>query len=282
MNTAALALQRPLFHGVTVHSRPGLEAWLSRAGLDVAAPDWHACQLGETVAFDGRVAVQRLAIEPGHPPLYLKIYNHRNETRRFFCRRSKAYQEVTGMVELQRIGIPTLDVIAWGERRRFGCLIEAFIITVDATCSGSLRDVVNEEFPHYPPEQKTARIEALAAILLPQLRQVHDAGFFHRDLKWRNLLLKRDQEGREDLIWMDCPRRRFGWFGGIRSDHNRLVDLSSLAQLSLQHLSRTQRWRFLRQYLGDGHEARSKAKLWFRLIAARLVTQGPPRGSVER
>ncbi len=80
----------------------------------------------------------------------------------------------------------------------------------------------------------------ISAEIISQLQRAHRSNFFHFDLKWRNILVVRDADGHYRCSWIDCPRGRYM---RLRPGRGQLVDLSSLARLSLSYLSRTRRLR---------------------------------------
>jgi len=73
-------------------------------------------------------------------------------------------------------------------------------------------------------------------------RIMHEHGFAHNDLKWRNLLV--DPQRRLYLI--DCPTGSF-WRGPLLQ-HRIVKDLACLDKVAKYHLSQTQRLRFYLQY----------------------------------
>ena len=87
----------------------------------------------------------------------------------------------------------------------------------------------------------------LARQLAEILQRLHGANFFYYDLVWRNILVSRDKEGRARLFLIDCPRGGTTRFGRARK---RLRDLASLDKSAVQFCSRSERLRFLLDYLG--------------------------------
>ena len=85
-------------------------------------------------------------------------------------------------------------------------------------------------------------VQEVSLQLARSTRAMHDRGFAHNDLKWRNLLV--DPQRRLYLI--DCPTGAF-WHGPFLQ--RRIVkDLACLDKVAKYQLSRTQRLRFYLQY----------------------------------
>ena len=76
-------------------------------------------------------------------------------------------------------------------------------------------------------------------------RRMHDEGFAHNDLKWRNLLV--DDGDVPTVYLIDCPNGAF-WRGPLR--YRIVKDLACLDKIGKYRLSRTQRLRFYLDYAG--------------------------------
>ncbi len=189
----------------------------------------------------------------------------------FFLRPGKAAVETFGYACLQELGIPSLEVIAFGELRTLGMLRAAFLVTREIEDSRDLAAFAREVWYPLAADQRSRLYAEIAQQLAEQLRRAHAARFFHHDLKWRNLLIQR-VAGRYTPVWIDCPRadvKRLRWRRGV------IVDLSALARLALSYLNPRERYRFLRRYLGPG-APRGQAKQLFRKVEAHLARR-PPR-----
>ncbi len=75
-------------------------------------------------------------------------------------------------------------------------------------------------------------------------RTLHDAGFAHNDLKWRNLLV--DGGPSPTVYLIDCPSGSY--YRGTILDYRIVKDLACLDKLASKTLSRSQRLRFYLDY----------------------------------
>jgi tRNA A-37 threonylcarbamoyl transferase component Bud32 len=108
------------------------------------------------------------------------------------------------------------------------------------------------------------RREALAAVAAA-VRRMHDAGVFSSDLQETNLMLDR-AGGALRIYFVDLDRfRRMGRVGWKRRRRN-LVQLDRSVG---RFMSRSERLRFLRSYLGEGWDRRTVRKLVQRLMRER-------------
>lgn len=260
-------------HGLSRCHGDSDEALLLALGL-AAASDWRDALQGQVIERSSGGLVTRFQPDSG-PAVFAKVYDLRSQPWDFFLRRGKAQIESQGYQILAEISIPTLKCRALGERRHFGRLIEAYIVTEDAGAISDLAKFAEREIDPLEAAARAKLVLDLSRHLAAQLRLSHAAHFYHCDLKWRNLLVRRHGEGYE-LVWMDCPRQRSGLIARLTSRHSRILDLSSLARRGLRHLSLSQRWRFLRLYLGD-QVTMAETKALFRAIQAHLARRAPRR-----
>ena len=89
-------------------------------------------------------------------------------------------------------------------------------------------------------------------------RALHDIGFAHNDLKWRNLLVGPGE--RPTVYWIDCPSGCFWW--GAFLQYRIIKDLACLDKVGKYQLARTQRLRFYLDYAGKVRlDAGDKARI---------------------
>lgn len=181
--------------------------------------------------------------------LYLKrVWKaHLKDGLRSLLRRGRVWsvcrQEWENSVALQRAGIATAELVAFGEecgplRERF-----SFIITRaadgDLTLQQFLRDCSD-------PKLRRGTLQALAR----HVRAMHDQGFFAPDLFARHIFIdSRDRNGSgPGFCLIDMARLRHGRPGSRRL---RVLSLAALCvSVPLAHGSIRERLRFLRSYGG--------------------------------
>jgi Lipopolysaccharide kinase (Kdo/WaaP) family len=260
------------FHGLRRCPAASEEALLFSLGLSSRC-EWRQALQGQVIEQSSGGIVTRFQPESG-PAVFAKVYDLRAQPWEFFLRRGKAQIECQGYQILATIGIPTLKCRALGERRHFGRLLEAYIVTEDAQAISDLAKFAERQIDPLDFASRAKLVRELSLHLAAQLRLAHASNFYHRDLKWRNLLVRRQGDSYQ-LVWMDCPRQRSGFWGRLTATSSRILDLSSLARRGLRHLSLSQRWRFLRLYLGN-QVPLAETKALFRAVQAHLAKR-PPR-----
>ncbi|MGH8726594.1 MAG: lipopolysaccharide kinase InaA family protein [Burkholderiales bacterium] len=254
---------------------------LASIGISGQSNDWETVTKGDLVSASSSITqCYKVALNSGES-IYFKRYTYNRDRFRYWLRRSKAMTEVWGYGELSRIGIPVPEILAYGEQRQFGFLRAAFIVTLAVGESKDLKKFTDELQSRIERKQ-TYRI--LAKQLASQLRAAHEKGFFHHDLKWKNILV-RQTAGGSSLHWIDCPRAHHKAFHRQRAV---VCDLASLARDARDHLSPFEQLRFLHDYLGDEFDKAALRNLVRKIndrvyakSAASLVHCGQALGEVQ-
>jgi len=196
--------------------------------------------------------------------VYFKRYLYPVGRYKTFLQPSKAAIENFGFNVLKKIGIPAPEVIALGESRRFGILDYAIIITKEIKSTMSLEEFAETQWINMPADEKQTSYCQISGSLIHQLRKAHKYKFYHYDLKWRNILIRSNNDTFE-TVWIDCPRARISIF---RSRRNVIVDISSLARLCTRYFSKTEQLRMLNRYSTDGRNL-------MRAVSIRLSKREP-------
>ena len=149
-------------------------------------------------------------------------------------------------------------------------LIATFVVTRGIADTIDLSEFALEHWYPLPRVERRAIARELSDGLAKQLRTAHAGGFFHHDIKWRNVLV-RQREGHWETIWIDAPRAsrmRFREHRGV------VVDLSCLGRMAVQLLCPYECMRFVCRYLGR-ERTPGAAKNLFREVQAHLDRRPP-------
>jgi len=231
--------------------------------------DWLALNIGTKVSNSKRVKVYRVDLKDGSC-IYFKTYSFHGRLKDYFMRQSKCAVEVNSYQILEEIGIPTIKLLAFGEDRLFGMLKSCCIVTLGVDDTTQLEDWAKEVWLKLPEGEKKKSYKQIFEETAKYTRMAHDAGFFHYDLKWRNIIIKNDGDNYK-TTWIDCPRGRKM---NLREERGRMVDLSCLARLALSYLTKTQRLRFLYTYYGENASRDEIKKMWY-LVTDHLSRRKP-------
>ncbi|SFP75873.1 Lipopolysaccharide kinase (Kdo/WaaP) family protein [Geopseudomonas sagittaria] len=222
-----------------------MSGWQLAADLPAAAQEVFAdldrvfALEGEWIAGDQMSKVLRVAVNGRR--YYVKQYWGAGKGLRRWLGRPRVKAEWQNLRLFAKWGIPTAPVVAWGLERRFGCFARGALITAELADTEDLAALARN---HDPRLQQRDWLDKVSRQLAEVTRLMHQHGFAHNDLKWRNLLV--DEGG--DLYLIDCPTGSFWW--GPLLDYRIIKDLACLDKVAKYHLPRTRRLRFYLQYRG--------------------------------
>ena len=211
---------------------------LARAGL-ATFDDWMDVATDDERPAGRQETLTRFDL-PGRDDfgVFLKRCRPAGPMPRFFLRHSRQRREAESAWTLQTLDVPTVEVVAAGERRRFGCVSAAFVATCEIRGAGPVSERATTS-----RRERNALIDALARVV----RRMHDGGFVDHDLYLRNVLVRRTPEGAHEVFIIDSPRGRLRRFGQRRGT---VRDLACLDRGARTRASRSDRVRFMKTYLG--------------------------------
>lgn len=187
---------------------------------------------------------------PSPTPAFYKQYFYRPPSFGFLGRPSKARCEYNNYGVFETLNLRCAERIACGEDRdKLGRLRSAFIITRAIPDAIGLIDFMSGRADNKPAVATSRGRRTVLRQLAAMTRVIHEAGFYHHDLVWRNILVNVDSNGGPQVWWIDCPRGQFDRWSPWRR-RRQLKDLASLDKCGSQYCSRTERLEFIKSYLG--------------------------------
>lgn len=212
----------------------------------------------------------RCDLDDGRTVFFKRYIYPRSRWREFWLRPAKSAVEYWAYSRLAALGIPTLHVVAFAEQRRWAALSGGCIVTEGIPDTLDLETFVRTVWCRWPRARRRESARAIGETILRQARVAHAGGFFHHDLKWRNLLINTKGDP-DSVVWIDAPRA-----SRMRLRHRRgvVTDLSGLARIAISVFSRAECMRFLRLYLGEEAD-RTQRKRLFRSIHNHLSRRLP-------
>ena len=201
---------------------------------------------GERITKDPLSEVIR--VEEAGVRYYVKRYagNGKNARRRWYGLRQwlapvRVKKEWQNLLAFRSWGIPTARLAAYGIERHWGGFRRGALVTEEIRDTTDLARVAlqNDDRLH-----DRCWVGEVAAQVARITRRMHDAGFAHNDLKWRNLLVTHGE--RPQVYLIDCPSGSY-WRQPFLS-YRIVKDLACLDKVAKYHLTRTQRLRFYLDY----------------------------------
>jgi 3-deoxy-D-manno-octulosonic acid kinase len=201
--------------------------------------------------------------------MVVRRYSHgglfRTLTQDLYLFGSRSFREVALTEEIRSCGIPTIQPIGAIHRSVFPFFYRAHLLSLEVPSAKDLIHYLLEMGPHPLGETLSLKrkVTRSAGLLL---RQFHGAGFFHRDLQLKNLLLAGDR-----LFLIDFDRSYRKTSLSLRERLKNLLRLDrSVAKWKRKGLSitKTDRWRFFLAYAGDDSKLRSAMR---RAVKSSLI-----------
>ena len=181
--------------------------------------------------------------EVGNKRYFVKRFTGGGKNLRKYIGRSRVRSEWENLLFFQSLGLPGAKVVAYGEEIRFGIFQRGAMITEEAVNTNDLLQMTKHSNPLLKDREWMSQVIAQVADCT---KVMHENGFIHTDLKWRNILITQEQHPQITLI--DCPagEKPFKPF----LERGKIKDLACLDKLGKHHLSRTQRMKFYQLYTG--------------------------------
>jgi hypothetical protein len=202
----------------------------------------------------GRKRFYRLVAEGEEPGLFVKVFPIRGVWPRLrsFLRPSKARREAWVAASIRKRGFEVAGPAAVGEERVLGTLVRSFSAVPERE-GRDLRNLLAD------PQTSASERRSLAVRFGSFARSLHDAGVDQDDFSPNNFLV--DPDG--GFVLIDFERCRVGAPLGGR----RWILLAKLHRHDLS-VTRTDRLRLLRAYLGEKTDRRAVRKAWEQIDAA--------------
>ena len=208
---------------------------------------------GETITRDEISEVHRLQVGDRH--FYVKRYVEAGKNLRRFIGRPRIRAEWENLLKFKRWGIPTVPVVGYGMQCLGLMFDRGALITLGIP---NTRDLASLAGSAHALLDNAAWRRSVIRQVAQATRTMHDHGFAHNDLKWRNILVDAQIPPRIYLI--DCPAGS-KWPGPLLN-YRIIKDLACLDKLGKYHLRQTDRLRFYLDYTGrDRLDSRDKQRI---------------------
>ena len=194
---------------------------------------------GEKVASDPISQVIKTTV--GDKFYYVKRYHAAGKGFRRYFGRSRIRAEWENLITFSRLGVPTPKIVGYGQRVECGRFKCGALITEEIVNSIDLAALVKTQPAIL--QDKRWRLSVMDQIA-EYTRIIHDAGYVHGNLNWRNILVTLSEQ--PQVYFIDCPAG--GLRRGRRLHRDKLNDLVFLDKLGRIHLRLTDQLRFYKRY----------------------------------
>ena len=240
-----------------VHIEPEYQKLMAAADLDSVRGVFEST-LGKMLTndgVDGDEDVTRIRLMDGSltRTFYVKRYWNREFTqmkrraiRGSWVGPSVMRAEFERVAELGRMGLRVPRLVAYGDQRLCGGVVNTFMITEEIPDAMGVDFVVHKWIGEHPPEQQRLLRDELIEECARMVKVMHAHGFEHHDLFFRNIMIS--GQSMSNVYFFDCPCA-FHWPQFIMK-FRCVHDLATLDAAAGVIFSRSQRMRFMHQYLG--------------------------------
>ncbi len=177
---------------------------------------------------------------------------------------SKARREWRITTAAAERGLPTVTPVAYGERRRFGILMESYLLTVRLFNCVTLEESLFSEDGTLRANAKTRR--QLIGLLAALLRRMHDDGIYHQDLHPGNFLVETLPSGEKRIHLLDLHRASARPTLALKHRIKSLAQFNMFASISL---SAGERLLFFNSYFGEDEPWKNEKRTLLTLIDKR-------------
>ena len=196
---------------------------------------------GEKITQDPLSTVHRIWVADRY--YYVKRYTGAGKNLRRYVGRPRIQAEWENLLNFHAWGIPSATVVGFGQQWHNGAFVRGALITEELSDTSDLARIATQRDARL---QDRAWVSHVSRQIAWATRMMHDQGFTHNDLKWRNLLV--DNQALGNVYFIDCPGGSFWWGPMLR--YRVIKDLACLDKIAKHHLSRSQRLAFFKLYLG--------------------------------
>ena len=172
---------------------------------------------------------------------YIKVYTKAGKRLKHFIGRSRFQGEWENLMFFQKLGIPTPEVVAFGQESSLKIFKTGALVLKEAENTMDLAAIAKNN-PELLKQKKW--IEQIGLLYAKYTRRLHENKFIHIDLKWRNILVTMDKKPK--VFFIDCPSG--GKKNGVLLYYGMIKDLACLDKIARRHLSKTTRLKFYLMY----------------------------------
>jgi tRNA A-37 threonylcarbamoyl transferase component Bud32 len=203
-----------------------------------------------------------IRIYAGGRTYYVKRYQAKGMHRWKAFHRCRPVTEYHNYDYFARLGIPVPQIVGYGIQRIMGLFRRGVIITEGVPHATDL-DTLMRTRPDLFCDR--AWLFQVLQSLADYVRRLHEDGFTHEDLKWRNILATTTKVPSVFLI--DCPSGSRKMY--LRHKYFLVKDLAGLDRPAARNLSCTTRLRFYLWYRNQSKLTPRDKKLIAKVIARR-------------
>jgi hypothetical protein len=154
----------------------------------------------EQVTRDALSGVARLQLDGSY---YVKVFSGAGNRLQHLIGTGRFQRELRNYGYFAELGLATPELVAWGCDTRLGILQRAVLVTREVTGAIDLEKYIASGQLY---KNGAADAREILGQWADATRLFHQRGFYHGDLKARNVLVRREATRTAQLLYFDCPR----------------------------------------------------------------------------
>ena len=256
-----------LEHGYIRKVHDGMR-WLVHEDFMPGFPDRIPCTINDPIPGSDRVLLQKKSgracflIKQGRRDqgdIFVKLYEPRAwiEYIKYLFKNTRAKAEYRTNLLFRKHGLPTPVPLAWGEKRVFGIWTKSALVLECIDPGTTLSDYLKEN-------RSKASTSKTTETLAVHVAQLHNSGFYYRDLHGQNILLGNTRENGGRLYFVDLHEVRHVGKIEYRMCIDDLGRLNGYVNTPVRN-----RIAFLKKYLAERNVSSDEWKVWARDIDKR-------------
>ncbi len=134
---------------------------------------------------------------------YVKDFSGSGNRLQHLVGTGRFQRELRNYQYFAELGLATPDLVAWGCETRLGMLQRAVLVTREAAGATDLEKFIASGKLY---SEGIGGAREILGHWADATRLLHQHGFYHGDLKARNVLIRKTSQGKPELLYFDCPR----------------------------------------------------------------------------
>lgn len=172
---------------------------------------------------------------------FVKMYWGAGKKLRRYIGRTRIRGEWENLKYFQQVGVATAPIVAYGQEYDRGVFKRGALITEELKGTADLADLATADSPLL---KDRAWVRCVADQVAAYTRRLHEHGFVHTDLKWRNIMVTPEADPK--VYFIDCPSGRE--VPGPLLSRGVIKDLACLDKVAKYALTPSDRMYFYKRY----------------------------------
>lgn len=226
------------------------KAWRVTPAYQFTAAGAAFADLDQVFALEGKLMASDLIsrvirVQLEDTRYFVKMYWGAGKKLRRYIGRTRIRGEWENLKYFQQAGVATAPIVAYGQEYDRGVFKRGALITEELKGTEDLANLAADDSPLL---RDRAWVRSVADQVADFARRLHELGFVHTDMKWRNIMVTPEADPK--VFFIDCPSGRE--IPGPLLARGVIKDLACLDKVAKYALTSTDRMYFYKRYAQVG------------------------------